>query len=525
MTRLFSIKYHRILFGVITMIVTSIFVGGISEVIVYFNSGADRKNALNIPPNLPDTHVPSIKWLSDDDETGRKMEDFTRTQIIKDYIRGWYQQHLSYASGESIGLKEYFTPSALPKVINSIRKLKTNGLQLYQTDLQHHINLHFYSADGQIVSFTDKQLLMKQRLYRKDTKEQIFTDETTNDYDVVMLLDDGYWRVKNCVRKAPTDMVVEADSTNKESMIQVRGKQFFLTGVPFIPKGINYYPQKTPWTFFWTKYQSKIIKRDFALTRALGFNTIRIFINFHDFNKGNVPIERLQKVQNLLDHAEKAGLKVIVTLFDFIGDYSLFNFTASDRQLESLLYRFRNHPAIFAWDLKNEPDLDYNHHPTKDVQEWLIWVLKQAKKYDPNHLFTIGWAYPQNIDFLKNELDFISFHSYKPLDVLSGEIDVMQTKITDKPLVLEEFGMSTYKGLWAPFGKSEKEQADYFSSVKTILKKKGNIPYIAWTLYDFSEVPSSVVGKMPWHKNPQKNFGIVSQDGKIKPAAKVLGGE
>jgi endo-1,4-beta-mannosidase len=340
-----------------------------------------------------------------------------------------------------------------------------------------------------------------------------------------MLLDDGYWRVKNCVRKAPSEIEVETEPSNKEPMVQVSGKQFFLKGVPFMPKGVNYYPQKTPWTFFWTKYESKIIKKDFALTRSLGFNTVRIFINFHDFNKGNVPVERLEQLQNLLDHAEKAGLKVIITLFDFMGDYSLFNFTASDRQLESLLYRFRNHPAIFAWDLKNEPDLDYKYHDVEDVKEWLTWTLKRARIYDPNHLFTVGWAYPQNVDFLSEELDFVSFHSYKALDVLNGEIDVMQSKIKNKPLVLEEFGLSTYRGIWAPTGKTEQEQADYFSSVRAILKKKGNIPYLAWTLYDFSEVPSGVVGKLPWRKNPQKNFGIISQDGKIKPSAKVLGGE
>lgn len=519
------LKYYRIYFGIIMVVVSAILIGIFSEVLVYFNSGADRKTALNIPPNMPETHVPSIEWLPDDAETGRKMEDFTRNEIVRDYIRGWYQQQLSYASSQSIGLKEYFTPSALPKVVNNILKLKNDGFQLHQTDLQHHINLHFYSADGQIVSFTDKQLMIKQRLYKKDTKEKIFTNETTNDYDVVMLLDDGFWRVKNFLRKAPTEIVVKRDTLKKDSMVQVLGKQFVLYGKPFAPKGVNYYPQKTPWTFFWTKYDAKIIKKDFSLISSLGFNSVRIFINFHDFNKGNVPIERLQQLQNLLDNAQRQNLKVIVTLFDFLGDYNLLNFTASDRQLESLLIRFRNHPAIFAWDLKNEPDLDYKYHAVDDVKEWLVWTLKQARKYDPNHLLTIGWAYPANVDFLKDELDFISFHSYKALDVLKYEIEMMQVKIKNKPLVLEEFGLSTYRGFWAPLGKSEKEQAEYFSNVRAILKQKGNIPYLAWTLYDFSEVPTGVVGKLPWRKNPQKNFGIISKKGKVKSSAKVLGAE
>jgi Cellulase (glycosyl hydrolase family 5) len=519
------IKLYRIYFGVVSILIFFIVIGFFSNLLAYFSTGADRSTALNIPPNLPETHVPTIKWLPDDPETGRKMEEYTRNEIMRDYIRGWYQQHLSYASNATIGLKEYFTPSALPKVKRGIQKLKNDDFTLHQTDLDHHINLHFYSADGQIVSFTDRQMVMKQRLYNNKKGVKVYAGESTNDYHVVMLLDDGYWRIKNMVRKAPTLIKKDTLIVNKDSMVQVKGTNFMLLNKPYMAKGINYYPQKTPWTFFWINYDAKIINKDFALTKSLGFNTLRIFINFQDFNKGHVPDERLNQLQNLLDTAQLHGLKVIVTLFDFVGDYSLLNFTASDRQLESLLTRFSKHKAIFAWDLKNEPDLDYNHHDKGDVKEWLVWMLKKAKTYDPNHLFTIGWAFPQDVDFLSNELDFISFHSYRSTEVLSAEIDEMQKKINNKPLMLEEFGLSTYKGIWAPMGKSEVEQAEYFAKVKSILKQKGNISYLAWTLYDFSDVPSAVVGKMPWHKTPQKGFGLIKVDGTIKPGAKVLAGD
>jgi hypothetical protein len=516
------IKLYRIYFGIVSVLVFFLVIGFFSNVLAYFGTGADRSTALNIPPNLPETHVPKVNWLADDPETGRKMEENTRNEIIRDYIRGWYQQHLSYASNETIGLKEYFTPSALPKVKRGIEKLKSKDFTLQQTDLEHNIKLHFYSADGQIVSFTDKQLVLKQRLYNKKKGNKIYAGESANDYNVVMLLDDGYWRIKNIVRKPPTPVKADTMIANKDSMVQVKGKQFMYLNRPFFSKGVNYYPQKTPWSFFWTNYDSKIINKDFVLTKALGFNTIRIFINFQDFNKGNVPAERLSQLENLLDTAQSHQLKVIVTLFDFLGDYSLLNFTASDRQLETLLTKFRNHKAILAWDLKNEPDLDYNHHDKDDVKEWLVWMLKKAKIYDPNHLFTIGWAFPQDVDFLSNEVDFISFHSYKSLEILSADIDEMQKKGFGKPLMLEEFGLSTYKGFWAPTGKSEADQAEYFSKVKANLKQKGNISYLVWTLYDFSEVPSAVVGKMPWRKLPQKGFGLIKVDGTVKQGAKVL---
>ena len=305
-------------------------------------------------------------------------------------------------------------------------------------------------------------------------------------------------------------------------MVQVKNKEFYVRNLPFIPKGVNYYPQKTPWSFFWTQYNSSTIKTDFALIHRLGFNTIRIFINFNDFNKGNVPPERLQQLGNLLNLAQSNDLKVIVTLFDYVGDYHLINLTSTDRQLETLLTTFKKHKAILAWDLKNEPDLDFKHHDPEDVKDWLKWNLRQAKIYDPNHLITVGWAYPENAHLLSESLDFISFHSYKSPQELANGIDVLTSKVKNKPLVLEEFGLSTYQGLWAPVGSSENDQADYFTKVKAILTQKGNIPSVVWTLYDFTEVPENVVGKMPWNRNPQKNFGLITKQGKVKVGLKIL---
>lgn len=227
----------------------------------YFNSGADRSLALNIPPELPETQVPKIKWLSDDEQTGRKMEDYSRQIIMKDYIRAWYAQHLSYLKNEATGLKEYYTPSALVKVSNEFNSLKIKQLQVHQTDLQHNIQLHFYSADGQIVSFTDKQVKLKQRIYNLATGKKIYSGELLADYDVVMYLDDGYWRIKNCVRRNPSEIEPDTSLVQKENLVQISGKKFVLNNKPFVPKGINYYPQKTPWSLFGKNMTQLLFKK------------------------------------------------------------------------------------------------------------------------------------------------------------------------------------------------------------------------------------------------------------------------
>lgn len=515
-------KYYRLYFGLISVFVLMLMIAGLAKVWFYFNSGADRSTLLNVPAILPETHVPKIKWLEDDAEIGREMEDYSRQIIMRDYIRGWYAQNISYMRNEPSGLKEYFTPAAFTKVLFELKKIEKSNLQLQQTDIQHHIKLHFYSADGQIVSFTDKQLLLKQRIYDKETGVKVYSSEVLADYDVIMYLDDGYWRVKNCLRKEPSELQEDSIIVENDSMVQVKNQAFYVGNAPFVPKGVNYYPQKTPWSFFWTQYNSSTIKTDFALIHQLGFNTIRIFVNFNDFNKGNVSPERLAQLKDLLDLAQKNELKVIVTLFDYVGDYHLINLTSTDRQLETLLTTFKRHKAILAWDLKNEPDLDFKSHDPEDVKDWLKWNLRQAKIYDPNHLVTVGWAYPENAHLLSDSLDFISFHSYKSPEELEKGIDILKSKVKNKPLVLEEFGLSTYRGLWSPMGTSETDQAEYFTKIKAILKQKGNIPSVVWTLYDFTEVPENVVGKMPWNRNPQKSFGLITGQGKIKIGLKIL---
>jgi len=515
------IKYYRIYFGVISVFVLIVLIGVFAKIWFYFNSGADRSIALNLSPILPEAHVPYIRWLEDDPETGRVMENFSRGEIMKDYIRGWYQVDQSMFTGDTGGLKEYFTSAALPRILENVREIKSGSWLLSQTDLRHFIKLHFYSADGQIVAFTDKNLLIKQRIYRKKDRKNIYRGEQLADYDVVMLLDDGYWRIKNIVRKIPDTIDKDTNMKDNADMVQVRGRHFFLNDSIFHPAGINYYPQETPWKRFWSNYDPEVTRKDFNLIRQLGFNTVRIFINYYDFNKGDISEVRLSQLKDLLDQAGSTNLKVIVTLFDFIGDYSLPNFTASDRQLETLLTRFKNHPSILAWDLKNEPDLDFIHQDKDDVREWLEWIIKNAREYDANHLMTIGWASAENAHLYGHLVDFVSFHSYRPIEELETDVKKLTAAVIDKPLVLEEFGLSTYRGIWSPYGPSEQNQSEYFSRVKRVLTENGDLGFMLWTLYDFNEIPSDIAGGAPWIKNPQKYFGIIKQNGKLKEGATI----
>ena len=43
-----------------------------------------------------------------------------------------------------------------------------------------------------------------------------------------------------------------------------------------------------------------------------------------------------------------------------------------------------------------------------------------------------------------------------------------------------------------------------------------------WTLNDFDYVSADVVGPLPWRRAQQKHFGLMRDDGTLRPAADVL---
>ncbi|WP_330444563.1 hypothetical protein Q4Q34_18720 [Flavivirga abyssicola] len=45
---------------------------------------------------------------------------------------------------------------------------------------------------------------------------------------------------------------------------------------------------------------------------------------------------------------------------------------------------------------------------------------------------------------------------------------------------------------------------------------------MSWTLYDFTNIPKEVVGRLPWCKNAQKRFGFIDENGTKKNAFKFI---
>ncbi|WP_089370107.1 glycoside hydrolase family 2 TIM barrel-domain containing protein [Dokdonia pacifica] len=485
------------------MIIIAVIIGGISSLYSYLNTGADRATILHTEIQKIDQYIPDVYWAPLYNE-GRPMDQETLERIENNYLDAWYVKQIAYKTNTTSGIEDYYTENARKNLYNTIAHNTEEGIVVEATTLEHHPTLEFFSEDGQLVVITDYDVVEYKRLY----KDEVLILETTETatYKIVLLLEDGFWRIRHMV---------------KEHQEVYTEKERFDTLKDISVKGINYYPQATPWDMFGDGFDPEILSKDFQIIKDAGLESIRIFVQYDDFGKANVQEDKLQKLKQTLDLAERHNLKVMVTLFDFYGDYAVLDWTLNRRHAATIVSSLKEHPALYAWDIKNEPNLDFESRGEKQVTAWLQMMTSFVKNTDPDHPVTIGWSNAESAIILKDHVDFVSFHFYEDLDTLEDVYLYLNEEIPTKPIVLSEFGMSSYKGIWNPFGNSENDQATYHKEIQGIIAKH-KIPSMSWTLYDFVEIPKEVVGRLPWQKNNQKQFGFINQKGDEKAAFKYI---
>jgi len=479
---------------------------GISKIVSYLNTGADRSEMLNLNVETSDPYTPQVNWNTKPNR-GRSVSENKLSEIEKDYLNAWYVKQMAYNTNTKKAVKDHFTKRAREKINDIINHNKANNVKIESTTLSHNIDLNFFSEDGKIAVITDKDMIIHKR-YLKNDKLLSKVDERAT-YKVILFLEDGFWRIRHMVKLANEDNTKNI-ATGQYADIDING--------------INYYPQSNPWETFGSKFSIDTIKKDFKIIRSAGLNTIRLFVPYKDFGKNKVDDDKLKSLKNTLDVAKRHELKVIVTLFDFYGDYSTLNWTLTQKHASIIVKKLKEHEALLAWDIKNEPDLDFETRGKDLVISWLSHMIDLIRSIDKKNAITIGWYDPQSSKILKDQVDLISFHYYKPIDMLDNTLLKLKEQFPEKPIVMQEYGISSYNGFWDPFGNSEEDQADYHKKAQQMIKKH-DISYMSWTLYDFNNIPNKVIGWKPWEKQIQKKYGFIDKEGNKKPAFRFISGD
>jgi endo-1,4-beta-mannosidase len=204
----------------------------------------------------------------------------------------------------------------------------------------------------------------------------------------------------NCVGRAARGLVAAAlvgggcvhVSSNSQRLAKIHvasdGHSFVTgRGKPFVPIGVNYYRPGTGWApQVWKKFDAEATRQDFARMRASGVTCVRVFLSYGSFysRKGELNPEGIEKFDQFLEIAEQTGIYVHPTGPDhWEGPPSWGVGRVEDPETVEALEvfwklfatRYRGRNVIFAYDLKNEPEVSWDTSPLR--AQWKQWVRQK----------------------------------------------------------------------------------------------------------------------------------------------------
>lgn len=246
-------------------------------------------------------------------------------------------------------------------------------------------------------------------------------------------------------------------------------------------------------------YPEKIVSRStveqregfLAEAQAVGSAVIRVFLPHCRVRSDDALVDRLGVV---LENAEKYKQRVIVCLNDHLETskfqhYSFFDDgcnpldgyiytdkhnhnvltakfyaelyqeTAFQRYIEKVVAAFKDHPALFCWELTNEASNheDFNGRDKHEI--FIDYCNTMAGKIgeldDHTHMITAGVISLQVLEFkvegendepvrLYQNLDFITIHDYQGI----SDADRHLHHRLNKPLLIEEVGKKGERDGW-----------------------------------------------------------------------------
>ena len=283
------VKNNKYFIRVIAMffyiIVISILLFLVSSLYTYLNTGADRSKMLHLEVKKIDQYLPKIAWAENGNE-GRFVDDETLKNIENDYLDAWYVNHVSNKTNTTAGIEDYYTKNARKKIYDFIDENKKNNISIASTTINHNPDILFFSEDGQLIVLEDKEVIEYSSIYENDKFLYDYTSKAS--YKMMLLLEDGFWRIRHKIKENEEDLIKNYTNVSIDT---------------FEIRGINYYPQKTPWDTFGDNFDKDVLDKDFKLLNNANINTIRIFIPYVDFGKANVDQEKINKLKTLLDIA------------------------------------------------------------------------------------------------------------------------------------------------------------------------------------------------------------------------------
>jgi endo-1,4-beta-mannosidase len=326
--------------------------------------------------------------------------------------------------------------------------------------------------------------------------------------------------------ETPVDL---AEYTTRDSrpFITLAADQFMAGDQPYTVQGINYYPKDYPWRRFLTETDTDAIRPEFDLMHDTGFNTLRIFLwnqaLFQCDGRSILPVaSAFRRLDATMQLATDYDFRLIVTLNDLPDVATLYdNPQHIQDQTQFIVNRYQSEPAILAWDLRNEGDIDYGSRnilqtliPRTRVLEWLKDTSDLVRSIDSNHLITAGWL--NEAHSTAPSVDFISFHHWTSPNELVNRIRALHLA-TSKPVLLQEVGYSTLHANITP-----DVQAEIIIQIIETSEAQNLLGWMIWTAFDFPITATCYPSPCQSPDNAEHYFGIWTVDYTPKPAVEQI---
>ncbi len=482
-----------------------------SKVITTASSGALVEEAFHGDTEIAPDADRLTTWMPDQWKGTRRLDVATRRTIEASYIRAWTAIGRYAMYGDRDPVDAWLIGPAKAAVF-AVPRSEASPMW----SLGHRLELRFLSNDGSIAGIRDHRSRFV-RVVGSQSGDMLM--ETDEQFDVVLTLENSYWRIRHLRRLGGE---TSRTTTDLGTRVAISPKPNERVQAPTSLNGINYEPRDTPFDRQWTNFDERVVAKDFDTIAKLGLDSVRIFVPFYDFGGENPKEQRLSEVERLLDLAAARKLRVVITLFDGRVDHRPVRWPGDDLHLQTVIARLKDHPALAMWDIKNEPDRDDGIYATRlEVRAWLAHMTSTVRSLDPKTPITIGWATAQSASdpAMSNLVDVVNFHWYLPVNGLRKVIENLRATTGGRPIMIGEYGLPTWDSAF-PGGHTELEQAAYYADFLTVAQDENINSTMAWTLHDLQHGPPG--SKFPWQIGPQTNLGILRLDGSQKPAAALL---
>jgi len=229
---------------------------------------------------------------------------------------------------------------------------------------------------------------------------------------------------------------------NSAGKLQVNGEDFLVKGVGYQPLAIGM--ENNEYTLQEVLTDPCIIARDIAYLADMNVNTVRLWA-------------KLSEPNTLLDELHEAGIYAILGIgiphvdIDY-ADPCDPNVIQLMNDMEDYVKTYRNHPAVLAWALGNEVNINY---PKEKLADWYklanelanLAYCVEGESYHPAMIINAWTVYMGDIDFASTDpnLDYVDMwglNLYTHKDY--HEFFHFYDKLTAKPLVVTEFGIDAY---------------------------------------------------------------------------------